>query len=184
MNMKKGDCFLYPGEKYQKLYYITEVNGNKCRALSIYINKDTVQAIDCDSEYDLDLPDDIVMLDTSMYNEIKSLMRNCMDDMYKVLWEEALEVDFELEVGALYTDGAYIYRMMEIKENRWHYKLFRIEIENISYNWSGDCCIDDAKRGLRPITDQTLKKVENRFNELLATIDQHLNMPNKTKYRK
>ena len=172
--MKKGDCFLCQGEKCRTLYYLTDVYGDKCMALSIYINKDAVQAIECESEYDLDLPNDIVMLPSSMYDTIKQSMLECIEDMHKVLWDEALDVDFELEAGALYSDGAYIYRMMEIKEDRWHYRLFRIESENISYNWSGNAAIDSAKRGLKPITEETLGKVMKRFEELLVTIAQHL----------
>ena len=172
--MVKGDCFLCPGENCRTLYYLTDVYGDKCMALSIYINKDAVQAIECESEYDLDLPNDIVMLPSSMYDTIKQSMLECIEDMHKVLWDEALDVDFELEAGALYSDGAYIYRMMEIKEDRCHYRLFRIESENISYNWSGNAAIDSAKRGLKPITEETLGKVMKRFEELLVTIAQHL----------
>lgn len=172
--MVKGDCFLCPGEKCRTLYYLTDVYGNKCKAMSIFINQNTVQAMEWENEYNLDLPNDIVMLPSTMYDTIKQLMLDCIDDMHKVLWDEALDIDFELEVGALYTDGAYIYRMMEIKEGKWHYKLFRIERENISYNWSGSSPLDSAKRGLRLITDDTLAKVQKRFNELLVTITQHI----------
>ena len=172
--MKKGDCILCLGENFRTLYYLTDIKGNKCWALSIFVNENTVQALDWIREYNADMPDDIIMLPSMTYDTIKQLMLDCIDDMHKILWDEALDIDFELEVGALYTNGAYIYRMMEIKEDRWHYKLFRIESENISYNWSGNAALDSAKRGLRPITDDTLTKVHKRFDDLLATIAQHI----------
>jgi hypothetical protein len=91
-----------------------------------------------------------------------------------VLYDEALKIDFELEAGALYTDGEYIYKMLEFKEDRWHYKLFRIEREEISNNWSGNSALDTAKRGLRPITEKTLIKVQKRFDDFLSDIAQCL----------
>lgn len=172
--MKKGDCFLCPGEKCRTLYYLTDVDGDKCSALTIYINQNTIQAMEWEDEFELDFPEDIIMMPSSMYDTIKQLMLDCIDDMHKILWDEALDIEFEIEPNALYTDGSYIYRMTEIKEDRWHYKLFRIERENISYNWNGNENVDTTKRGKRPITDETLGKVQKRFEVLQDTIAQHL----------
>ena len=172
--MKKGDCFLCSGEKCRTLYYLTSIDKEKSTALSIYIDQNTVRAWEYADEYGLDFPNDIVMQPSSAYNTIKQLMLNCIDDMHNVLYDEALKIDFELEAGALYTDGEYIYRMLEIKEDRWHYKLFRIEREEISNNWSGNSALDTAKRGLRPITEKTLIKVQKRFDDFLSDIAQCL----------
>ena len=129
--MKKGDCFLCPGEKCRTLYYITDVDGSKLWALSVFINQNTVQAMDWIREYDANLPDNIIMLPPSMYDTIKQAMQECMEDMHKTLQEEALRVDFDIEVGALYTNGCSIHRVTEMKDDefghtKWHYKLFRI----------------------------------------------------------
>ena len=69
--MKKGDCFLCPGEKCRTLYYLTDIKGSKCWALSIFINQNTVQAMDWIHEYNADFPDDIIMLPSTMYDTIK-----------------------------------------------------------------------------------------------------------------
>ena len=177
--MKKGDCFLCPGEKCRTLYYITDVKGSKCWALSIFVNQNTVQAMDWIQEYDADLPDDIINLPPSMYDTIKQVMQECMADMHKTLQEEALRVDFDIEVGALYTDGCSIHRVTEMKDDefghtKWHYKLFRIDTENISMNWGGSSPADSYKNHILPITEDTLEKVKARFEILLSNIAQHL----------
>lgn len=177
--MKKGDCFLCPGEKCRTLYYLTEVNGGKCRALSIVVNQDTVQALDWIREYDAIFPDDIIMLPSTMYDTIKKVMQECMEDMHKILQDEALRIDFDIEVGALYTDGCSINRVTEMKDDefghtKWHYKLFRIDNENISMNWSGSAPVDSYKSHRLPITEETLDKLIGRFKILLSTIAQYL----------
>lgn len=177
--MQKGDCFLCPGEKERTLYYITEITRNRCKALSIYINHNTVQAMDWIREYDIILPKDIRMMPSSMYETIKKLMLECMEDMHKILQKEALRVDFDIEIGKLYTERGAIHRIIELKEDKfghskWHYKLFRIDRENISMNWGGSSPSESYKNHILPITENTLLKIQSRFKLLLATIDQYL----------
>lgn len=168
----EGDCFLLPGDKCRTLYYITEARDNKCEALSIFIDQNTVRALAYADEYALELPDDIIMLPSSIYDAIKQLMLDCVDDMHKVLWNEALDIDFGLEPGALYTDGANIYRVLEMKDGRWYYDIFRIGEDFIVNNWSGDTSKDASASGLKPITEATLDKVQKRFDDLLYSINQ------------
>lgn len=179
MHMKKGDCFLCPGEKCRTLYYLTDVKDDKCWALSIFVNPNTVQALDWIRDYNIDVPDDIIMLPSTMYDTIKKVMQECMEDMYKILQDEALRIDFEVEVGALYTDGCSIHRVTEKKDDefghtKWHYKLFRIDNENISMNWGGSSPADSYKSHILPIREETLNKVKARFEILLSTIVQYL----------
>lgn len=177
--MKTGDCILCPGEKCRTLYYITDVDENKIWALSIYVNHNTVQALDLVQGYNADLPDDIIMLPSFMYDTLKKEMRECMEDMHKILQDEAIRVDFNIEVGALYTDGCSIHRVTEMKDDesghaKWHYKLFKIDNENISMNWNGSAPADSYKSGILPITERTLDKVKARFVILQSNIAQHL----------
>jgi len=173
--MIKCDCFLCPGEIERTLYFITDVRGNKCDALTIYINPTQVQRFECPLEYDIDLPDDIIMMPKTMYNTIKQLMCECVDEIHNVLKSEALDVEFELEANSLYTDGSYIYTMTHLKNERWYYNLFRVEPENISPDWTGNAPADDyIKNRLRPITNDTLEKVQKLFNKLQRKIARHL----------
>ncbi len=173
-NMIKGDCFLCSGETQRTLYYITDVRGNKCDALSIYISPTQIQGLEYDSEYDIDLPDNIIVMPTTMYKTIKQLMRECVDDIHKILKSEALDVECEIEANSRYTDGNYIYTMTLLKEGRWHYNLFRVECENISPDWTGDAKADDFKDYLRPITNDTFEKVQQCFSNLQEKIAYHL----------
>ena len=168
----QGDCFLCQGEDCGTLYSIVEFVEKKCSAKSIFIDKHTVQALECADEYDLELPNDIVMLPSNTYDTIKVLMLDCVDDMYNILSEETLDVDFELEAGALYTDGVSIYRTIQIKDDRWYYDLFRIGEDFIKDNWTGSCRIDVAKSAFKPITESTYTKIKLRFEKLQQAIAQ------------
>jgi hypothetical protein len=128
----KGDCFLCIGDKCGTLYYITEARDNKCKALSIFIDQSTVQALEYEDEYYCELSDDIIMLPSSMYDTIKQLMLNCVNDVHKILEDEALEIDFELKPGTLFTNGTDIYTAKEIKDGCWHFDLFRFDEEFVS----------------------------------------------------
>ena len=64
--MKKGDCFLCSETNCRTLYYIVDVATDKLDALHIYIGQDMVQGLECPSEYDDDIPEDIVMMPSSM----------------------------------------------------------------------------------------------------------------------
>jgi hypothetical protein len=174
--MDKGECFLYPSESANEgtLYYITDVRGNKCDALSIYISPTQIQGLEYSSEYDIDLPDGIIMMPTTMYKTIKHLMRECVEDIHKILQTEALDVEFDIESNSRYTDGRYIYTMTFLKDERWHYNLFRVEKENISPDWKGDAKAEDFKDYLKPITIDTFEKVQNCFNDLKVKIAHHL----------
>lgn len=172
--MVKGDCFLCPGETQRTLYYITDVRGNKCDALRIYINPTQVQGLEYANEYDIDLPDDVIVMPTTMYAIIKQLMRECVEEIHKILQTEALNVEFDIEENSHYTNGKYIFTMTHLKDERWHFKLFRVECENISPDWTGDAKADDFKDYLRPITNDTFEKVQHCFNNLQEKIAHHL----------
>ena len=92
----KGDCFLCQGDDCGTLYSIVDIVHNKCWAKSIFIDGHNLQALECANEYDLEMPNDVVMLPSSMYDTIKQLMLNCVNDVHKILEDEALEIDFEL----------------------------------------------------------------------------------------
>ena len=131
------------GDDCGTLYSIVGIVDNKCWAKSIFIDKHNLQALECTNEYDIEIPNDVVMLPSNSYEAIKVLMLDCVDDIHKTLCNEAIDVDFKLEADACYTDGVYIYRLGEIKEGSWHYNLFRIEEENILTNWSGSVCVNN-----------------------------------------
>ena len=166
----EGGCFLIPGDKCGTLHYITEVGDNKCNALSIFIDQNTVQAFEYADEYSFELSDDIIILPSSMYGAIKQLMIEYVDNMSKMLEDEALYIDFELKPGVLFTTGTDIYRALEIKDNCWQFDLFRIDEEFISNNWTASTSQNTATSGWGLITDDTLAKVQKRFEELLHTI--------------
>ena len=90
-----------------------------------------IQGLEYASEYDIDLPNDIIVMPTTMYKTIKQLMRECVDEIHIILKSEALDVEYEIEANSRYTDGNYIYTMTLLKDERWHYNLFRVERENI-----------------------------------------------------
>jgi hypothetical protein len=172
--MKVGDCFLCPGETTRTLYCLTKIEGKRCEAFSIYIDSRTLQALDYPSGYDLDLPEDIIMMPSSVYGAIKKLMREYADDIYEMLYSEALDIEFEVKAESVYTDGYHVYRMKELKDGRWNYHLFKIDYENISMDWSGKFSADIIHKHVRPITDATLQKVHLKFNELQIQIAQLL----------
>jgi hypothetical protein len=168
----KGDCFLCIGDKCGTLYYITEAKDNKCKALSIFIDQSTVQALEYEDEYYCELSDDIIMLPSSMYDTIKQLMLNCVNDVHKILEDEALEIDFELKPGRLFTNGTDIYTAKEIKDGCWHFDLFRFDEEFVSNNWTASTSQEVSTSTWSPIAVKTLDKVQKRFEELLHAIAQ------------
>ena len=168
----KGDCFFSQGEECGTLYYIVEVVGEKCYALSICISENYINADDYACEYGLELPNDVIMLPSKVYDAIKAMILDCGKEINKLLRDEALDIDFELKVGALYTNGAFIYRFVEKRDDCWHYDLFYIDSETIANNWSGNISDDVAKNVLKPISISTYTRVQQRFEKLQQAIAQ------------
>ena len=168
----KGDCFLCQGDDCGTLYSIVDIVDNKCWAKSIFIDGHNLQALECANEYDLEMPNDVVMLPSSMYDTIKQLMLNCVNDVHKILEDEALEIDFELKPGTLFTNGTDIYTAKEIKDGNWHFDLFRFDEGFVSNNWTASTSQEVSTSTWSPIAVKTLDKVQKRFEELLHAIAQ------------
>ena len=159
--MKKSDCFLMQGatlEEPMTLYYITDMNKDKIRALSIFINDDMVQGLDDDSEYDNDIPEEAIPRPSWAYEGVKRSMKTFVNKIKAYIKDRVIEGDFQIEIGGHYYDG-HIHTVTEIGEERVKYKLFRLEDENISPSWSGDAPFDSIKDYCLPISEQTYQEV-------------------------
>ena len=170
MTMKKGDCILCPGEKERTLYYITNVRGDKCEALKIYISSAQIQALDYPNEYDIDLPDNVVFLPSDTYKKVKGIIKEYVIKMRGIIKKEVIRGDFEIIAGYTYTQRGFIYTMDHIEDNRWYYKVFRIEEEFVSPHWTGNASIDSLKDYLLPISEKTIDKVLRLYNSLQKDI--------------
>lgn len=91
------------------------------------------------------------------------LMLNCVNDVHKILEDEALEIDFELKPGTLFTNGADIYTAKEIKDGCWYFDLFRFDEEFVSNNWTASTSQEVSTSNWSPIAVKTLDKVQKRF---------------------
>ena len=102
-------------------------------------------------------------------------MHECVSEMHNTLYSEALkESPYELEPDGYYTDGACIYRLLYEEGDRWYYYLFKIDEENISSSFEGNCLKDGFKESVRPIKDMTIDRIKKRFQVLQETINQLL----------
>ena len=163
--MKKGDCFLCPGEKASTLYYITSAKGKKCWALSIYYGPEQVQALNFDKQYDKELPDDIICLRSDTYKKLRELITSYVDKMHSFLCENAMKQKQELRINHSYVYRGYIYTLREFNDGKWCYDLFRIEPENVCSKWTG-CGSIDLDCSIYPISDENVKKVKIMLEKL------------------
>ena len=163
--MKKGDCFLCPGEKASTLYYITSAKGKKCWALRIYYGPEQVQALNFDKQYDKELPDDIICLRSDTYKKLRELITSYVDKMHSFLCENAMKQKQELRINHSYVYRGYIYTLREFNDGKWCYDLFRIEPENVCSKWTG-CGSIDLDCSIYPISDENVKKVKIMLEKL------------------
>lgn len=170
MTMKKGDCILCPGEKERTLYYITNVREDKCEALRIYISSVQIQALEYSNEYDIDLPDNFVFLPSDTYKKVKGIIKEYVFKMREIIKNEVIRGDFKIIAGHTYTQRGFIYTMDHIEDNRWYYKVFRIEDAFVSPHWIGNAPVDVLKDSLLPLSDKTMDIVLSLYNSLLKDI--------------
>ena len=163
--MKKGDCFLCPGEKESTLYYITSAKGKKCWALRIYYGPDQVQALNIDEQYNKELPNDIICLRSNTYKKLKDLINSYVDKMHSFLYENAMKQKQELKINQSYVYRGYIHTLRKFVNGRWYYDLFRIEPENVCSKWTGDGSID-LDDSIYPISEENVEKVQLMLDDL------------------
>lgn len=170
--MRKSDCFIMQGASIKDpmtLYYITEMNKDKIRALSICINDNMVQGLEDDSEYDNEIPKEAITLPSGTYEKAKSSMRLFLEDVKTFLNNHVIKEVFQIKIGGHYYDG-YIHTITDIDEERVKYKLFRLEEENISPSWTGDAPVDSIKNYCFPISEQTYNEVLKRYQSFVDSL--------------
>lgn len=169
MPMKKNDCFLMKGSNENEpmtLYYITDMYDDKIRARSICIKDEMVQGLENDDEYDYEIPEDAIMLPSNTYDEIKHGMNTFLKEAKSFIEKNLIEGKPRLQIGGHYYDG-YIHTITEIGEKRTKYNLFRLEPENISPIWTGECLVETLVRRSMSISDETYNQVLNMYKNFL-----------------
>ncbi|MBR1792483.1 MAG: hypothetical protein IJ764_02440 [Bacteroidales bacterium] len=131
---KIGDCFLMKGltiNEPMTLYYITDINGDKIQALSIYVHDKMVQGLDVANEYDDEIPTDAILLPEGTYDRVKESMNKFVEETTSYLQAHCNRKGFKVRIGGHYWDR-HIETITEINGNKTKYDLFRFETENIS----------------------------------------------------
>ena len=163
--MTKSDCFLCKGTNECALYYIAGVLDGKAYAFSIYMGPQMIQGLEQPSEYDDSYPDDVIMMPSDTYTKGKQLMRRYVKEMHDVIAQEQLKAKEAPALNHSYTDGEHIYTMTDFDGKTWFYKLFRIEDENISPEWSGGSNAEGLDI-LTPLADATVEKAPGLYETL------------------
>jgi len=171
--MKKGDSFLMKGSSIEEpmtLYHIVDVKEDKLWALCVCISNNMVQGLDIPNEYDREIPSDAVMLPPESYDDIKQSMKDFLLETAGFLKERIITNDMPIQTGYHYYDG-YIKTVTRIEEDRIYYNLFRLEPENISPYWTGDCSIEDFERcHVGRISEETYIEVLRRYEDYIAEL--------------
>lgn len=174
--MTTGDCFIMMGsnkEEPMTLYLIDCVRGDKIDAFSISINKAKIMGWDFPYEYDNDIPEEAVELPRDTYSNVKQRMEDFVTQAYKLIRESLIEGDFEIEIGK-----HYIYRgirtITKLEDQRAYYDIFRIDVENISPCWSGNCAIDVMKEDVKPIKEEAYQELLCRYKSFVAQLQNYL----------
>ena len=111
-----------------------------------------------------------MFLPSDTYKKVKGIIKEYVLKMREIIKKEVIRGDFEIIAGHTYTQRGFIYTMDHIEDNRWYYKLFRIEEEFVSPHWTGNAQIDSLKDSLLPLSDKTMDKVLRLYNSLLKDI--------------
>lgn len=171
MKAKKNDCFLMKGSNItgpMTLYYVKYVNGDKIRALSVYVGKKMIQGLEHGFEYDNDVPDDAIFMSPKVYDQMKDEMVSFIEKINNFIQKNLIKGDINLMIGGHYYHG-YIYTIKEIGEKRVKCDLFRLEEENISPYWSAENFIEDMKH-YYPISEQTYQEVLRMYNDFVIEL--------------
>lgn len=171
--MKKGDSFLVKGSSIEEpmtLYHIVDMKEDKLLALCVCISNNMVQSLDIPNEYDKDIPSDAVMLSPESYDDLKQSMKDFLLETADFLKERIITNEMPIKTGYHYYDG-YIKTVTRIVDDRIYYNLFRLEPENISPYWTGDCCIEDfERRHVGIISEETYIEVRRRYEVFIAAL--------------
>lgn len=174
--MKKNDCFLMQGSSINQpmtLYYITNISKDKIHTLSIYIHDNMVQGLEYESEYDNNIPPNAIPLPSETYQNVKNAMISFLKEIKNFIEGNLLKGNFQIEIGKHYYDG-YIHTITEIGERRIKSKLFRLENENISPDWSEDAFIESISNNCLPISDQTFGEVVHKYKDFVSKLRNEL----------
>lgn len=151
------------------LYYITDMYNDKIRALSICIKDEMVQGLEYASEYDNEIPQEAILLPSNTYDQVKKEMNAFLKETKSFIEKNLIKGKYTLQIGGHYYDG-YIQTVTEIGEKRTKYNLFRLEPENISPAWTGDCLTEDITDRCMPISDETYCEVLKMYKEFLQKL--------------
>ena len=80
-----------------------------------------------------------------------------------------IEGEPKLQIGGHYYDG-YIHTVTEIGKKRTKYNLFRLEPENISPIWTGNCLTEDIVKRSMQISDETYFEVLNMYKDFIKKL--------------
>ena len=167
------DCFLVKGSSINEpmsLYLVTNKQDGVISARHILIKDEQIQALECDSYYECDIPKDAVFLPSEIYYKAKDQMTAYLKDIRKHLKNKLIKGDFEIQIGGHYYDGEFINTITSIENEKVRYNLFRLERENISPCWTGETSIDIVKERMFPISNQTYAEVFQKYECLVANL--------------
>ncbi len=174
--MTTGDCFIMLGSSKKEpmtLYRIDSVRGDKIEAFSILIKKEQIIGLDFPDEYDNDIPEESIELPRDTYDNVKQRMEDFVTHSCKLIRENLVGGDFEIELGKRYVYRG-IYTITKLENQRAYYDLFRIDTEIISPCWSGDINTDGIKEMLKPINEGVYQELLCRYKSFVTQLQEYL----------
>ena len=174
--MTTGDCFIMIGSSQDKpmtMYKIDSVRDDKIDAFSILIKNEQIMGWDFPDVYDNDIPEKAILLPPDTYAAVKQQMEDFYVQSRKLIQENLVDGDFEVEIGRRYCYRS-IRTVTKIEENRVYYDLFRIDPENISPCWTGNERADGIQDRWRPIKDGLYEELLRRYRIFVAQLQERL----------